>query len=133
MRQNSKMTSDGGLRVELFVDDVERSAAFYERALGFAREHESPGYVAVRRGDARIGIGAAASLPAHHYFDAASLRGRRGIGVELVIEVDDVELAYHLVKEASYPVLSLLQARPWGLWDFRIMDPDGYYLRVTSR
>jgi hypothetical protein len=22
--------------------------------------------------------------------------------------------------------------RPWGLRDFRMVDPDGYYLRITS-
>ena len=26
-----------------------------------------------------------------------------------------------------------LQDRPWGLTDFRILDPAGYYLRITSR
>jgi hypothetical protein len=24
-----------------------------------------------------------------------------------------------------------LTDRPWGLRDFRVVDPDGYYLRVT--
>jgi predicted enzyme related to lactoylglutathione lyase len=127
------MTSDGGLRVELFVDDVERSASFYARVLGFVREHESSGYVAMRRGEVRIGIGGAADLAAHHYFDAPSLRGRKGIGVELVIEVEDVESACRMVMAASHPVLAPLQDRPWGLRDFRIADPDGYYLRITSR
>ena len=125
-------TSDGGLRVELFVDDVERSVAFYERVLGFAREQESSDYVAIRRGTVRIGIGAAAGLPAHHYFDPPSLQGRRGIGIELVIEVDDVESACRMVTEASHPVLVPLGERPWGLRDFRIVDPDGYFLRITS-
>ena len=23
--------------------------------------------------------------------------------------------------------------RPWGLQDFRVIDPDGYYLRITHR
>ena len=26
-----------------------------------------------------------------------------------------------------------LQQRPWGLEDFRLSDPDGYYYRFTSR
>ncbi|MDP9238035.1 MAG: VOC family protein [Chloroflexota bacterium] len=127
------MTSDGGLRIELFVDDVERSATFYERVLGFAREHESPGYVAIRRGDVRIGIGAANGLPPQHYFDAPSFGGRKGIGVELVIEVDDVESACRAVVEAGHPIVTPLGNRSWGLRDFRIADPDGYYLRITSR
>lgn len=133
MRQNVAMTSGGGLRVEIFVADVELSAAFYERVLGFVRERESLGYVAMRRGGALIGIGAAAGLPAAHYFDAASLQGRVGVGVELVIEVDDVEAAYRTVVKSEHAVLTPLGERSWGLRDFRMADPDGYYLRITSR
>jgi lactoylglutathione lyase len=25
-----------------------------------------------------------------------------------------------------------MRERPWGSKDFRIVDPDGYYLRLTS-
>jgi lactoylglutathione lyase len=31
------------------------------------------------------------------------------------------------------PLEQDLQDRPWGLTDFRIIDPAGYYLRVTGR
>jgi lactoylglutathione lyase len=27
--------------------------------------------------------------------------------------------------------VELLCDRPWGLRDFRVVDPDGYYLRIT--
>ena len=127
------MSPDADLRLELFVADVERSAAFYERVLGFVRERESDAYVAIRRGDVRIGIGAAANLPPQHYFDASSLQHRKGIGVEIVLEVDDVDEALRTVIEAGHPVLTQLGRRPWGLRDFRIADPDGYYLRITSK
>ena len=63
--------------------------------------------------------------------DIATLR--RGLGVEIVIEVDDVEGWCERVAASGHPILKPLQERPWGLRDFRISDPDGYYLRVTSR
>jgi predicted ester cyclase len=59
--------------------------------------------------------------------------GRRGLGVEIVIEVDDVERCQERVAASGHPILEPLQDRPWGLRDFRISDPDGYYLRITSR
>jgi hypothetical protein len=31
------------------------------------------------------------------------------------------------------PLAEDLQERPWGLTDFRILDPAGYYLRITGR
>jgi lactoylglutathione lyase len=35
--------------------------------------------------------------------------------------------------DSGYTVFEPPQQRSWGLRDFRIVDPDGYYLRVTSR
>ena len=122
----------GDIRIELFVADIERSAAFYAEALGFTRESSGDGYVAMRRGAAVLGLGLARNLPAAHPLRARD-RDRNGIGVEIVLEVDDVDAALAAVERAGYPVLVPLAGRPWGLRDFRLVDPDGYYLRVTSR
>ena len=54
-------------------------------------------------------------------------------GVEIVLEVDDVAAAHDRVLAAGYPVEEDLRRRPWGLTDFRLHDPAGYYLRITSR
>jgi uncharacterized glyoxalase superfamily protein PhnB len=35
------------------------------------------------------------------------------------------------VVKAGYRLLEPLRERPWGLRDFRVVDPDGYYLRIT--
>ena len=81
-----------------------------------------------------MGIGPVAKLPEEGgYFglDIATLR--RGLGVEIVLEVDDVDGCQERVADSGHPILEPLQERPWGLRDFRIIDPDGYYLRVTSR
>jgi lactoylglutathione lyase len=53
--------------------------------------------------------------------------------VEIVIEVDGVEWWRDRVAASGHTILAPLQDRPWGLRDFRISDPDGYYLRITSR
>jgi uncharacterized glyoxalase superfamily protein PhnB len=53
--------------------------------------------------------------------------------VELVFEVDDVVAERDLVTAAGWPLAEKLQKRPWGLTDFRIRDPAGYYLRITDR
>ena len=124
-------SGDGALRIELFVEDIERSAAFYRDVLGFTREYESDGYVAMRRGSAVFGIGLARNLPPGHHLRRRD-GDRNGVGVEIVLEVDDVEAALAAVERAGYPVLTPLAARPWGSRDFRLLDPDGYYLRITS-
>src|SRR5215208_7233138 len=129
------MGLEAGLRLELFVEDMEATIAFYTRVLTFDLARHEPGnYASLRLGDVVLGIGPVAKLPEEGgYFgrDIAALR--RGLGVEIVIEVDDVERWRDRVASSDHPILEPLQDRPWGLKDFRISDPDGYYLRITSR
>lgn len=55
----------------------------------------------------------------------------RGYGVEVVIMVNDIGGYYDKVKGTANVVEPLVE-QPWGLWDFRAVDPAGYYLRFTS-
>ena len=59
--------------------------------------------------------------------------GGRQPGLEIVLEVDDVAAERDRVVAAGWPLEEDLANRPWGLTHFRIIDPDGYYLRITSR
>jgi hypothetical protein len=36
-------------------------------------------------------------------------------------------------SESCRPLAATLTDQPWGLRDFSVVDPDGYYLRVTHR
>jgi len=36
-------------------------------------------------------------------------------------------------KNARRETVSALVAQPWGLIEFRAVDPDGYYIRITGR
>jgi len=122
------------LRLELFVNDLEKSAEFYTRVLGFERMKGAADYVPVRSGSVVIGLGPAAGLSKRHYFNPELMTTRRGLGTEIVLEVDDVERCFDQVKAAGYKkILSPLRKQSWGATDFRVADPDGYYLRITSR
>jgi lactoylglutathione lyase len=122
-----------GLRLELFVADVAASVAFYRDVLGFAIEREEPGYVPMRLGDVRIAIGAQSGLPPGHHFGTEALDRQKGVGVEIVLEVDDIQECHQRAVESGYPLSRSLTVQPWGLTDFRVVDPDGYYVRVTSK
>ena len=118
------------LRAEIFPDDLDATVSFYTGVLGFTvtadRRTEPDAYVSLRRGSVRIGA-ARRAVPDH-------FAGRRPpAGVELVLEVDDVAGERDRVVAARWPLAQDLQDRPWGLTDFRILDPAGYYLRITSR
>ena len=121
-------------RLELFVADVDASARFYSDALGFRVERDEGDYVHLRRGDAELGLAAAAMLPDRDPaggFTRESVARGRGAGVEIVLEVEDLARAAARVQAAGYALAEAPQDRPWGLRDFRVIDPDGYYLRVT--
>jgi catechol 2,3-dioxygenase-like lactoylglutathione lyase family enzyme len=124
------------LRLELFVDDLDTSIAFYTGVLGFAVDRRGPDYVSVRRGAVVLGLGPVAKLPARGSgpgFTRQRVAAGRGAGVEIVLEVDDLAqvTALHEHCRARGVVAEALRPRPWGLHDFRITDPDGYYVRIT--
>jgi lactoylglutathione lyase len=117
-------------RFEIFPQDLDAIVDFYARVLSFSITKDQRGdpeaYVGLSRGEVHIGAArrAGPTSPAER---------RPPIGVELVLEVDDIAAERDRVVAAGWPLEEDLQDRPWGLTDFRILDPAGYYLRVTSR
>ena len=118
------------LRFEIFPFDLDEVVDFYTRVLRFDvtddRRHEPTAYVSMRRGAVQVGV-LRSTVP-----DARAAR-LPPAGVELVLEVDDVGGERDRVVAAGWQLEQDLQDRPWGLTDFRIIDPAGYYLRITSR
>jgi predicted enzyme related to lactoylglutathione lyase len=123
------VSGQAGVRFELFPADLDRFVDFYVGVLRFEiaadRRHEQPPYVYLRRGSIRIG-----ALEAWEDVD----RSVRSVphGVEIVIEVEDLHAERDAVMVAGYPLAQDICRRPWGLEDFRLFDPDGYYLRFTT-
>ena len=118
------------LRFEIFPDDLDATVDFYMRVLRFRliadrRDEPSP-YVSLQRGSVRVGA-ARRAVP-----DARVAR-LPPAGVELVLEVDDVVAERDQITAAGWPIAEDLRDRPWGLRDFRVLDPAGYYLRITDR
>lgn len=119
-----------GLRIEVFVDDVDVFVDFYTRVLGFSlfedrRGHESP-YVSVLRDGVRVGAVLA--------WGAVDKRDRNvPTGAELVLEVDDLDGEYARVAASGWTTEGPVTPQSWGLSDFRLLDPDGYYWRITTK
>jgi lactoylglutathione lyase len=118
------------LRCEIFPSDLDACVDFYVGVLGFAvlkdQRDDPAAYVYMGRGDVRVGA-LRREAP-----DVSTAR-LPPVGVELVLEVDDIAAERDRVAAAGWPLDEDLQQRPWGLTDFRILDPDGYYLRITDR
>jgi len=111
------------MRFEIFPDDLNATVDFYMRVLRFrltADRRDQPNeYVALQRGNVRVGA-------ARRTVPDARAAWVPPAGVELVLEVDDVAAERDTVTAAGWPLTEDLQQRPWGLKDFRILDPAGY-------
>ena len=121
-----------GIVVEFFVRDVDASVAFY-KALGFVVARRYEDYVLLRRGEIRLSLqGDSHVVAGPHYFTPHIQQLPRGTGVEVSIQVADVDAEYLRAKTAGLNIVKPMQDRPWGARDFRLADPDGYFLRITS-
>lgn len=117
------------LRCEIFPADLDLTVDFYVRVLAFTllrdERHDKVAYIYLRRGAVFVGaLGVSGPAP-----DAAR---RPPVGVELVLEVDDLDAERERIVAAGWPLDDDLTEQPWGLRDFRLLDPDGYYWRITT-
>ena len=122
--------------LELHVPDFEKVKKYYGK-LGFEivweRKPEGfKGYLILKMGNNILCFWAGNEhVYEQPYFMRFSKNTKRGYGVEIVIMVEDVEVYYSKVKGFAN-VVEELTLQPWGLKDFRVEDPFGYYLRITS-
>ena len=118
------------LRCEIFPADLGATVDFYTRVLAFSRPGDADDsdahYLALERDGVRVG---ASQRPKSAHRDAR----QPPVGVEMVIEVDDLDAERARVRAADWPVAAEISVQPWGLSDFRVLDPDGYYWRITTR
>jgi lactoylglutathione lyase len=121
------------LRLELHVSKPERPIDFYTNILGFTLIRAGEDYSELQRDAVTLGIGLAEGLDEENYFSPEIETDKKGLGVEIVFEVNDIRRFYEEVKQTGYPIREDIGYRPHGLTDFRLVDPDGYYLRPTSR
>lgn len=115
-------------KFELFVSDPVESSAFYS-ILGFAVVNAKPyGYTTLKSGSTVVALSPLPGwLPVHWL---GFLR-YPPIGTEIVFYVTDLEQSRASLDEAGHsPGPIVLQ--PWGDRDFRVTDPDGYYVRISE-
>lgn len=125
------------IQIELHVPDFGVVLDFYGK-LGFKKvwhrsEKNNADYLVMERDGTILNFWPGNdNVYNQSYFKQFPKDTKRGYGVELVIPVDDVKAFHEQVKD-FVNIVNPLVKRPWGLWDFRIEDPFGYYLRVTER
>jgi lactoylglutathione lyase len=119
----------------LYVEDVQRSLDFYERALGLERRflHESGDYGELETGATALAFathGLAASNLPDLYVGANQNGGRPPFEVCFVTE--DVEGAYGRAVEAGADAVTEPKTKPWGQDVAYVRDPDGNLIELAS-
>jgi catechol 2,3-dioxygenase-like lactoylglutathione lyase family enzyme len=132
MTQETETIAGRPIVIEFFVSDIERSLAFY-KSLGFDVAKRYEDWMLLRRGDIKLSLqGDTHAVAGPHYFTPHIQRTPRGTGVEVSIQVSDVDAEFIRAKTAGLNIVKGIQDRPWKARDFRLADPDGYFIRITS-
>jgi len=124
------------LHLELHVPDFESAKDFYGK-LGFMvvwerSPEEKKGYLVMRRENTILCFWPGnEEVYNQSYFKAFPRDTKRGYGVEIIIPTNDIQTFYERIREFAH-IVDALKVQSWGLRDFRLEDPFGYYIRFTE-
>jgi uncharacterized glyoxalase superfamily protein PhnB len=118
------------LTASLTVNNLSDSVAWYRDIVGFIvdQEHQRDGVLVA----ASLKAGTVRILLAQD--DGAKGRDReKGAGFSLMITtVQDIDMLARQIKERGGALLSEPTDMPWGARVFRIADPDGFKIAISS-
>lgn len=121
------------ISIELYVAEAAAYAPLMT-ALGLAARRVTAAVVLWEGSGTVILHEGGADLGAEHPFAGPLVGGAaRGVGAEICLEADDLDALFAAVRGmAGFAVAAAPVRQPWGLRDFRVVTPDGYYLRITD-
>ena len=115
--------------VILFVEDLERSLAFYRDVIGVPFRLEGDGYLEFATQGAKLGL--------YDRNRLGELTGQepdppRHPGGEVVFLVEDVDDEAARLRAAGATILSGPVDRPWGHRTLHVLDPDGFVVELAE-
>ncbi len=122
---------------ELIVSDIGRSVEFYTRLLGFDVMFDRPEerFAYLDRQGAQLML----EQPSNRAFLLGDLQFPYGRGMNLQIDVDDLDVLYDSVVKAGGRLALPLEEKWYRVGDdsfgqrqFVVVDPDGYLLRFCQ-
>jgi len=115
-------------KFELFVNDADPGIRFYQQ-LGFVvAERKTDGYTTLRSGAVVVCLSPRRTLIPLRWFGPVR---HPPYGTEIVLYFDELETPRKRLLDAGYAP-GPIRHQPWGVRDFRVRDPDRYYVRITE-
>ncbi|MEW9834135.1 VOC family protein [Mesorhizobium marinum] len=116
----------------LYVDDVARALAFYERAFNLERRflHESGDYGELSTGQTRLAFSSKRLM--RELGKAPGSPSPQAPVFEIAFETQDVNAAFDRAVAAGAAPVQAVRDEPWGQTTSYVSDPDGYLVEICS-
>lgn len=120
--------------VLLYVDDVEKSQQFYQKAFGLKPGflHESKQYGEMETGTSKLGFVHHHTAGSHGFTYEGMTPARKPSAFEIGLVTPDVPAAYARAVEAGAIPQSPPQTKPWGQTVAYVRDHQGFLVELCS-
>lgn len=117
----------------LYTRRIAEYELFLQNVAGFKVEKKGPHFTALRTESARLLLNDPDILAPDHPFYQKLTGSGEGMGMEMCLVVADAVKACELAaKQPGWTIVAEAAVRPWGVRDFRVLSPDGHYLRISE-
>ena len=114
----------------VYVDEVEATIAFYEKAFGLKRGMVAGGeFGELATGETKLGFAAKKMLHGPGVF--ASPDGKV-LGVEIALTTDNVQAAYDKALAAGAKPVTAPEKKPWGQIVAYVRDNNGFLVELCT-
>jgi len=116
----------------LYVEDVARALAFYERAFGLETGflHEGGDYGELATGGTKLAFSSRALMT--QLGKAPARADPQAPVFEIALETDDVAGTLARARAAGAGLVQDVRAEAWGQTTAYVSDPDGYLVEICS-
>lgn len=125
----------GFVFMEFGTTRVEEYLTYFESVADFKLKSRQPGYLVAQSDHAELSFIDPKFWANGHPFSGKLTGSGQGIGIEIGIVVADLDKAFAAAsqfKDKGWPISTGIVCRPWGVRDFRVLAPEGYYFRFTE-
>jgi catechol 2,3-dioxygenase-like lactoylglutathione lyase family enzyme len=117
--------------ITLFVDDVQRSKAFYHDVFDLSTVYEDDNSAVVNFDNLTVNLLKISEAPGL-IAPATVAPAASGSRFQFTVQVDDVDEACEELKKRGVTLLNGPMDRPWGIRTASFSDPDGHIWEIAN-
>ncbi len=109
------------------TSDIRGTIRYFEQTLGFKQQWvwgDPPVYAGIRAGGALLYV--------THDPELASTIQERRLAPDIFLWVTDIDSVYAQHRASRADITEELTARPWGVRQYVVREPNGYHLKVAE-